>query len=32
MSFTIPDGRIATIDILSDPDRLAGLNVTPLEQ
>ncbi len=32
MSFTISDGRIATIDILSDPDRLAGLNVTPLEQ
>ncbi|MGW7531038.1 RNA polymerase sigma factor SigJ [Amycolatopsis sp. NPDC054798] len=31
MSFTISDGRIATIDILSDPDRLAQLDLTRLE-
>ncbi|MEU4537562.1 RNA polymerase sigma factor SigJ [Streptosporangium sp. NPDC023825] len=28
MSFTVADGRIATIDILSDPDRLARLDLT----
>ncbi|MFI7048830.1 RNA polymerase sigma factor SigJ [Streptosporangium sandarakinum] len=31
MSFTVSDGRIATIDILSDPDRLAQLDLTHLE-
>ncbi|RJL36218.1 sigma-70 family RNA polymerase sigma factor [Bailinhaonella thermotolerans] len=31
MSFTISDGRIATIDILSDPDRLARLDLAGLE-
>ncbi|MFB4263070.1 RNA polymerase sigma factor SigJ [Nonomuraea sp. GTA35] len=31
MSFTISDGRIATIDILSDPDRLARLDLADLE-
>ncbi|WP_237100962.1 sigma factor-like helix-turn-helix DNA-binding protein [Nonomuraea sp. MG754425] len=31
MSFTIADGRIAAIDILSDPDRLARLDLTRLE-
>ncbi|YCK32850.1 RNA polymerase sigma factor SigJ [Actinomadura sp. ATCC 39365] len=31
MSFTVSDGRIATIDILSDPDRLARLDLTHLE-
>ncbi|MFI7416519.1 RNA polymerase sigma factor SigJ [Nonomuraea sp. NPDC049684] len=31
MSFTISDGRIATIDILSDPDRLARLDLSRLE-
>ncbi|WP_433257506.1 RNA polymerase sigma factor SigJ [Streptosporangium sp. CA-135522] len=31
MSFTISDVRIATIDILSDPDRLARLDLTHLE-
>ena len=31
MSFTITDGKIAAIDILSDPDRLARLNLTRLE-
>ncbi|GAA3466375.1 RNA polymerase sigma factor SigJ [Nonomuraea roseola] len=28
MSFTVADGRIAAIDILSDPDRLAYLDLT----
>jgi RNA polymerase sigma factor (sigma-70 family) len=28
MNFTIADGKIATIDILSDPDRLAQLDLT----
>ncbi len=27
MSFTVSNGGIATIDILSDPDRLARLNL-----
>ncbi|MFI7232624.1 RNA polymerase sigma factor SigJ [Nonomuraea angiospora] len=31
MSFTIADGKIATLDILSDPDRLARLDLTRLE-
>ncbi|MFF5243622.1 RNA polymerase sigma factor SigJ [Streptosporangium sp. NPDC000095] len=31
MSFTVSDGRIAAIDILSDPDRLAHLDRTHLE-
>jgi RNA polymerase sigma factor (sigma-70 family) len=31
MSFTISDGRIAAIDILSDPDRLAALDLTRQE-
>ncbi|SDN95645.1 sigma-70 family RNA polymerase sigma factor [Actinacidiphila guanduensis] len=31
MSFTIRDGRITTITILADPDRLAALPVPPLE-
>ncbi|GAT70241.1 DNA-directed RNA polymerase sigma-70 factor [Planomonospora sphaerica] len=31
MSFTISDGKIAAIDILSDPDRLARLDLTPRE-
>ncbi|MEU4575191.1 RNA polymerase sigma factor SigJ [Nonomuraea sp. NPDC023979] len=31
MSFTISDGKLATIDILSDPDRLARLDLTRLE-
>ncbi|MFI6817727.1 RNA polymerase sigma factor SigJ [Nonomuraea sp. NPDC050328] len=31
MSFTISVGKIAAIDILSDPDRLARLNLTHLE-
>nr|WP_091106723.1 RNA polymerase sigma factor SigJ [Micromonospora citrea] len=30
MNFTISDSRIVTIDILSDPDRLARLNLTHL--
>jgi RNA polymerase sigma-70 factor (ECF subfamily) len=30
MSFTIADGRIAAIDILSDPDRLSGLDLADL--
>ncbi|MEV3981387.1 RNA polymerase sigma factor SigJ [Nonomuraea sp. NPDC049758] len=29
MSFTVSDGRIAAIDILADPDRLAALDLTP---
>ncbi|GGS45207.1 MULTISPECIES: RNA polymerase sigma factor SigJ [Actinokineospora] len=31
MSFTVADGRIAAIDILSDPDRLAQLDLSDLE-
>ncbi|MEU4579718.1 sigma-70 family RNA polymerase sigma factor [Nonomuraea sp. NPDC023979] len=31
MSFTITDGKIAGIDILSDPDRLAALDLTGME-
>jgi RNA polymerase sigma factor (sigma-70 family) len=30
MSFTIVEGRIAAIDILSDPDRLSGLDLADL--
>ncbi|MEU4428042.1 sigma-70 family RNA polymerase sigma factor [Actinoplanes sp. NPDC024001] len=32
MSFTVADGRIAAIDILSDPDRLAGLDLAVRSQ
>ncbi|MGK5554028.1 sigma-70 family RNA polymerase sigma factor [Actinomadura kijaniata] len=31
MGFTVADGRIAAIDILSDPERLAGLDLVPTE-
>lgn len=31
MSFTVADGKIAALDILSDPDRLAQLDLTGLE-
>ncbi|MFD8563554.1 sigma factor-like helix-turn-helix DNA-binding protein [Streptosporangium canum] len=31
MSFTISDGKIAAIDILSDPDRMARLDLTRRE-
>ncbi|MFI0352887.1 RNA polymerase sigma factor SigJ [Actinomadura sp. 9N407] len=31
MCFTVADGRIAEIDILSDPDRLAALDLTHLQ-
>ncbi|WP_326636398.1 hypothetical protein OIE67_02990 [Nonomuraea fuscirosea] len=31
MSCTIADGKIATLDILSDPDRQARLDLTRLE-
>jgi RNA polymerase sigma-70 factor (ECF subfamily) len=31
MNFTVSDGKIATIDILSDPDRLARLDFTPVQ-
>ncbi|MER7586493.1 RNA polymerase sigma factor SigJ [Micromonospora sp. NPDC127501] len=31
MSFTVADGRLAAIDILSDPDRLARLDLTGLQ-
>lgn len=30
MAFTVRGGRIAAIDVLSDPDRLAGLNIARL--
>lgn len=32
MGFTAADGKIAAIDVLMDPDRLATLNVTFLDQ
>jgi RNA polymerase sigma-70 factor (ECF subfamily) len=32
LAFTVVHGRIAVIDILDDPDRLAGLDVTVLER
>ncbi|WP_369181681.1 sigma-70 family RNA polymerase sigma factor [Streptomyces mutabilis] len=31
MSFTVAEGRIAAIDILSDPERLAGLDLASVE-
>jgi len=31
MSFTVLNGRIAAIDVLNDPDRLADLDVTFLD-
>jgi RNA polymerase sigma-70 factor (ECF subfamily) len=31
MAFTVTDGRIVTIDVLADPDRLAGLDLTGLD-
>ena len=31
MAFTVASGRIVEIDILADPDRLAGLDLPPLE-
>ncbi|WP_405087345.1 hypothetical protein [Microbispora sp. NBC_01389] len=30
MAFTVTDGRIAAIDVLTDPDRLARLDLTVL--
>jgi hypothetical protein len=30
MGFTVADGRIAAIDVLSDPDRLTGLDLADL--
>ncbi len=32
MAFTVTDGRIVTIDVLADPDRLAGLDLTDLDR
>ncbi|MEU8977808.1 sigma-70 family RNA polymerase sigma factor [Streptomyces sp. NPDC048309] len=32
LAFTVVHGRIAVIDILNDPERLAGLDVTVLDQ
>ena len=31
MAFTVAGGRIATIDVLGDPDRLAGLDLSVLD-
>ena len=31
MAFTVADGRIVAIDVLSDPDRLAGLDLAVLD-
>ena len=28
MAFTVRDGRVAAIDVLSDPDRLARMDVS----
>lgn len=30
MAFTVTDGRIAAIDVLSDPDRLDAIDLAPL--
>jgi RNA polymerase sigma-70 factor (ECF subfamily) len=30
MAFTVTDGKISTIDVLYDPDRLAGFDLTRL--
>ncbi|MGK5729636.1 RNA polymerase sigma factor SigJ [Streptomyces sp. URMC 124] len=32
MAFTVTDGRITTIDVLSDPDRLRRLDLTALDR
>ncbi|MEV0197076.1 sigma factor [Nonomuraea sp. NPDC050691] len=32
MAFTVTDGRIAAIDVLSDPERLNGLDLTVLDE
>jgi RNA polymerase sigma factor (sigma-70 family) len=32
MSFTVTDGRIAAIEILSDPERLTAIDLTALDQ
>ncbi|MEW2357596.1 RNA polymerase sigma factor SigJ [Spirillospora sp. NPDC029432] len=32
MGFTVVDGRIAAIDVLADPERLALLDLTPLDE
>ncbi|MGS2618406.1 RNA polymerase sigma factor SigJ [Micromonospora sp. LZ34] len=32
MGFTVTDGRIVAIDVLSDPDRLAALDLTVLDR
>ncbi|GGX83246.1 RNA polymerase sigma factor SigJ [Streptomyces hiroshimensis] len=32
MAFTVTDGRITTIEVLSDPDRLRRLDLTPLDR
>ncbi len=31
MGFTVADGRIVAIDVLYDPERLAGLDLTVLD-
>ncbi|MFF3016369.1 hypothetical protein [Streptomyces sp. NPDC057939] len=31
MAFTVVDGKIVAIDVLSDPQRLGDLDLTPLE-
>lgn len=31
LGFTITDGRVATIDILADPERLADLDLSLLD-
>jgi RNA polymerase sigma-70 factor (ECF subfamily) len=31
MAFTVVDGRIVSIDILADPDRLAALDLSVLD-
>jgi hypothetical protein len=30
-AFTVRDGRVAEIRLLADPERLAGLDLVPLE-
>jgi hypothetical protein len=31
LAFTVRDGRVAEIRLLADPERLAGLDLVPLE-
>ena len=31
MAFTVANGRVAAIDVLFDPDRLAGLDLAVLD-